>query len=70
MLKIIGGLLVAWGVLDFALSWMGIDLYAEIGITIPDAIWAYTAYLVGAIGLALFCVGEIQAKKNNTENDN
>ena len=69
MLKVIGGLLIAWGVLDFALSWMGTDLYAEIGITIPDAIWAYTAYIAGAIGVALFAVGEIQ-DGNDTENDN
>jgi hypothetical protein len=69
MLKIIGGLLVAWGVLDFALSWMGTDLYAEIGITIPDAIWAYTAYIVGGIGFVLFTLGQ-QQDGNDTENDN
>ena len=69
MLKIIGGLLVAWGVLDFALSWMGTDLYAEIGITIPDAIWAYTAYIVGGIGFALFAAGQKQGE-DDTEDDN
>ena len=66
MLKIIGGLLVAWGVLDFALSWMGTDLYAEIGITIPDAIWAYTAYIVGGIGVVLFTIGQ---KNDGTETE-
>mgnify|MGYP006443412665 CR=1 FL=1 len=69
MLKIIGVLLIVWGVLDFALSWMGIDLYAEIGITIPDAIWAYTAYIVGGIGFVLFALGQ-QQDGNDTENDN
>jgi len=66
MLKIIGGLLIAWGVLDYALSWMGTDLYAEIGITIPDAIWAYTAYIVGGIGFALFAAGQ---KNDGTETE-
>lgn len=69
MLKIIGGLLVAWGVLDFALSYMDTDLYAEIGITIPDAIWEYTHYIVGGIGFALFAAGQKQGE-DDTENDN
>ena len=68
MLKLIGGLLVAWGVLDFVLSWMDTDLYAEIGITIPDAIWAYTAYIVGGIGFALFAAGQKQGE-DDTEDD-
>tara|TARA_E500000331_G_scaffold335354_1_gene361408 strand:+ start:230 stop:916 length:687 start_codon:yes stop_codon:yes gene_type:complete len=69
MLKTIGGLLVAWGVLDFVLSWMGTDLYAEIGITIPDAIWEYTAYIVGGIGFALFAAGQKQGEDDTENND-
>ena len=60
MLKIIGGLLIAWGVLDFALSWMGTDLYAEIGINIPDPFLNYTAYIVGAVGFFLIAIGKNQ----------
>ena len=38
MLKIIGGLIIAWGVLDFGLSWMNTDLYGEVGIKVSDSI--------------------------------
>ncbi len=72
MYKIIGGLLVAWGVFDFALSWMGIDLYAEIGIPIPAAIWWYTAYIVGGIGAVVIAVGQQQdvtAMEDDTTED-
>jgi hypothetical protein len=58
MLNIIGGLLIAWGVLDFALSWMGTDLYGEIGIIIPEPFWNYTAYVVGAVGLGVIAIGK------------
>jgi hypothetical protein len=69
MLKIIGGLLIGWGVLDFALSWMDTDLYAEIGITIPEPIWAYTAYIVGAIGFMLFAIGEKKDRSGTDDDD-
>ena len=31
-MKIIGALLIIWGIADIALSWVGTDLYWEIGI--------------------------------------
>ena len=69
MLKIIGGLLVVWGVLDFALSWMGTDLYAEIGITIPDSIWEYTPYIVIVIGFVLISAGRKKVEDDSENND-
>ena len=57
MLKFIGGILIAWGILDFGLSWAGTDLYGEIGITIPELIYPFTAYIAGIIGFILMKIG-------------
>tara|TARA_B100001971_G_scaffold165357_1_gene155935 strand:- start:325 stop:534 length:210 start_codon:yes stop_codon:yes gene_type:complete len=57
MLKIIGGLIIAWGVLDFGLSWMNTDLYGEIGIKVSDSIYPYTAYIAGIIGWGVYYLG-------------
>ena len=62
MLKIIGGLIIAWGVLDFGLSWMNTDLYGEIGIKLSDSIYPYTAYIAGIIGWGVYYLG---SKMNN-----
>ena len=68
MLKIIGGLLIVWGMLDFALSLTGTDLYAEIGIAIPYEISTFTGYIVAGIGFFLFSVGQ-KRNENGNEND-
>ncbi|MBL4790484.1 MAG: hypothetical protein JKY60_16065 [Kordiimonadaceae bacterium] len=52
-MKYLGYILIAWGVADFGLSFMEIDLWGEIGIILPDAIWSYSAYIAIAIGYAL-----------------
>jgi len=57
MLKIIGGLIIAWGVLDFGLSWMNTDLYGEIGIKVSESIYPYTAYIAGIIGWGVYALG-------------
>lgn len=56
-MKIAGILLIIWGVADFGLSWMGIDLYGEIGIQLPAIIYPFTAYIAGAIGYGIFAAG-------------
>ena len=48
---------------------MDTDLYAEIGITIPEPIWAYTAYIVGAIGFMLFAIGEKKDRSGTDDDD-
>ena len=68
MLKIIGGIIIAWGVLDFGLSWMGTDLYGEIGIIIPEPIWNYTSYIAGIIGVGLIALGN-KMGHDATQND-
>ena len=56
MLKIIGGLLVAWGILDFGLSLIGIELYGAIGINLPIFFITYSPYIASCIGAALFAL--------------
>ncbi len=57
-MKIIGGILILWGIADFGLSWIGIDLYWEIGINVPDWLYQWTAWIVMGIGYAIFSIGE------------
>ena len=67
-MKIIGGLIIAWGVLDFGLSWMNTDLYGEIGINVSATIYPYTAYIAGIIGAVLYHFGT-KIDQNNTDQE-
>ena len=55
--KIIGILLILWGLADFGLSWTDTDLYYEIGIQIPDVIYPWTAVISMGIGFAIYTLG-------------
>lgn len=57
MLKLIGGAIILWGLADFGVSFAGIDLWAKVGVTVPDAIYPYTHYAAFIIGGVLFSVG-------------
>ena len=53
--KIIGILLILWGVADLGLSWANnTDVYYEIGINIPDVILPWTAVISMGIGYAIY----------------
>ena len=67
MLKIIGGLIIAWGVLDFGLSWMNTDLYGEIGIKVSKFIYPYTAYIAGIIGWGVYALGNKMSEDESEE---
>jgi len=56
--KIIGALLVAWGILDVGLSWIEIDLYQKIGIALSDTIYPYTHWIAIIIGGGVFSLGK------------
>jgi hypothetical protein len=47
---IIGGLLIALGILDFGLSWVGVDLYGELGIPLSGFLYENSAYFAGVLG--------------------
>ena len=54
-MKIIGGLLIAFGLLDMIGSFTGLDVWGEwIGVNLPEAIWSFTAYIEIGIGYLLF----------------
>ena len=57
-LKIAGGLLFVFGVVDLIGSFAGFDVWTDyIGINLPQVIWSFTAYIEIALGGFLFKVG-------------
>ena len=56
-MQVFGSLLFIWGVLDFVLSWMGIDLYWEVGVDVPEDIYPFTAWIAMGLGALLFQSG-------------
>lgn len=55
-MKIFGILLVVWGFADLGLSWGGTDLYYEIGINLPNAIYPFTHWIAMGIGYGIYKV--------------
>ncbi|MDB4499343.1 hypothetical protein N9213_02810 [Akkermansiaceae bacterium] len=63
ILKIIGGLFIAFGLVDMIGSFTGLDVWGEwIGIELPEAIWSFTAYIEMGIGYFL-----LKLSSNDTE---
>ena len=56
-MKIIGIILILWGIADFGLSWMETDLYNEIGINLPDWLYPFTAYIAMGVGYGIYALG-------------
>ena len=57
-MKIIGGLLVAFGIADVIGSYAGVDVWGEwIGVQLPAAIWSFSAYIEIGLGYFLFNLG-------------
>jgi hypothetical protein len=56
-MKIIGVILILWGIADFGLSWLETDLYGEIGINLPSWLYPYTAYIAMGLGYGLYALG-------------
>ena len=52
--KKIGVILILWGLSDFGLSWVDIDLYSEIGINVPDWLYSYTPMIPIIIGFGIY----------------
>lgn len=49
-MKIVGILIILFGVVDLIGSFAGFDLWGTIGVQLPDIIWKYSAYIEIAIG--------------------
>ena len=64
--KIIGGLLVAFGLVDMIGSFTGLDVWVEwIGVELPELIWSFTAYIEIGIGYFLLKLGSNDAEENS-----
>ncbi len=57
-MKIIGTILILWGIADLGLSWVGTDIYWEIGITLSETIYPFTHWIAMGIGFALYSIGK------------
>lgn len=55
--KIIGVILVLFGLTDLIGSFTGFDLWTEIGVTLPDLIWSFSAYIEILLGFFIFKLG-------------
>jgi len=57
-MRLIGLLLVIFGITDFAMSWMGTDVWADwLGIQLPEWLYYFTAIIEVAIGSAMMRMG-------------
>ena len=67
-LRIIGGLLIAFGVVDVVGSFLGLDVWNDwFGVDLPAAIWSFTAYIEMGIGYLLYSLGSRTSKVEDTE---
>ncbi|MBM7069833.1 hypothetical protein [Actibacterium sp. 188UL27-1] len=57
MLRFLGGAIFLWGAADLVLSWTGMDLWAEVGVTLPEFIWQFSHYAAMALGGVIFMAG-------------
>ena len=63
--KILGGLLIAFGLVDMIGSWTGLDVWTEwIGVYLPEFIWSFTAYIEIGIGYILLKLGSSDTEEN------
>lgn len=52
-MKIVGILMILFGIVDLIGSFAGFDLWGTIGIELPEVIWQYSAYIEIAIGYGI-----------------
>ena len=66
-MKIIGIILILWGIADIGVSWMETELYGEIGIILPDWLTPYTPYVAILGGAGIYKAGKKQEKSIEEE---
>ena len=65
ILKIIGGVFIAFGLVDMIGSFTELDVWGEwIGLDLPEAIWSFTAYIEMGIGYFLLNLGSNDTEEN------
>lgn len=56
-LKVVGGLLIAFGLVDLIGSYTEFDVWTKIGIELPEIVWRFSAYIEIGLGFFLFKIG-------------
>lgn len=56
-MKIVGILIILFGVVDLVGSFAGFDLWGTIGIQLPELLWKYSAYIEIAAGYGIMSLG-------------
>lgn len=67
ILKIIGVLLIGFGLVDLLGSFAQFDLWGTLGIQLPDIIWKFSAYIEIALGYFLFSIGGAEESEGEIE---
>ena len=57
-MKIVGIILIVWGIADLGLNWAGTDLYWKIGIELSEGIYPFTHWIAMGIGYAIYSIGK------------
>jgi len=69
-MMIIGGALVAFGLVDLIGSFTDFDLWGVIGIQLPEIVWSYSAYIEMVVGYLIFKFGSsISEGESSTESE-
>ena len=55
--KIIGGIIILFGLTDLIGSFTGLDVWGELGVALPDIVWSFSAYIEIALGYFIFNLG-------------
>lgn len=67
-LMILGGLIIAFGLVDLAGSYANFDLWGGIiGIQLPEMVWKYSSYGEIVVGVLLFKAGNAMSKDTSEE---
>ena len=68
-MKILAFIIIAFGLADVGLSWVDIDVWGAIGVTLPDAIWSYSGFIEMAIGYGLLKLSGMGKDKSSNEEE-
>ena len=68
ILKTLGIILIAFGLIDLIGSFAGLDVWTEwINISLPELIWMFTAYIEIGLGYFLLKLGSYQVEEEIAE---
>ena len=67
-MKILGIILIVFGVIDILGSFMNFDLWGDvIGITLPELIWTWSGYIEVGVGYWILRLGKGAGTEEGTD---